>query len=443
MKNKTYKKYPYNKTKSKHILSRSRNRNGGKVIASGGFGCVFRPAIKCKTHKNYPDYITKLMTRKHAVAEYDEINIFKKILNHIPNYTNYFLVDGFTLCEPNTLTSEDLKNYKEKCKALQKDNITPYNINSSLEKVLALNMPDGGKDVGDYIDDNKSENKLIQLNNSLIELLLKGIIPMNKSHIYHCDIKESNVLVKEKDWNSLYTRLIDWGLSCEYKNSNSIPKQLTRRPFQYNVPYSIILFNKEFITKYTKYIKKHTNISYFHIREFVINFILIWMNIRGPGHLKVINIQMKKLFINQLPVLDIKNKEIFIEYKFTYHYIIEYITKILEKYTKNNKIYLKDYFDEVFIKNIDIWGFTMIYMPFISYLYDKYNNLNSYEKKLYNQLKYIFIKFLFETPCEPINTKELSKELKKLNNLFQESDGLASLTQSAYQTDASYIKSKK
>jgi hypothetical protein len=42
---------------------------------------------------------------------------------------------------------------------------------------------------------------------------------------------------------------------------------------------------------------------------------------------------MKKLFINQLPVLDTKNKELFIEYKFTYHYIIEYIAKILEKYT--------------------------------------------------------------------------------------------------------------
>ena len=386
------------------------------------------------------------MTKKHAISEYDEINKFKKILNHIPNYTNYFLVDGFTLCEPDTLTLEDVKNYKEKCKALQKDNINSDNINNKLDKVLALNMPDGGKDVGDYIDDNKSENKLIELNNSLIELLLKGIIPMNKSHIYHCDIKESNVLVKEKEKekdsnsNIIQTRLIDWGLSCEYKSPNSIPKQLTRRPFQYNVPYSIILFNKEFITRYNKYLTKHPHITYYQIREFVINFILIWMNIRGAGHLKVINNHMKKLFIHQLPVLDIKNKEIFIEYKFSYHYIIEYIAKILEKYTKNNKMHLKQYFDEVFIKNIDIWGFTMIYMPFITYLYDKYDNLNIYEKKLYNKLKYIIVHFLLESPCDPINTNELAKELKQLNNFFQESDGLASKSDSVYITDASVIK---
>jgi hypothetical protein len=28
-----------------------RKIKGGKAIASGGFGCVFNPAIKCKTRK--------------------------------------------------------------------------------------------------------------------------------------------------------------------------------------------------------------------------------------------------------------------------------------------------------------------------------------------------------------------------------------------------------
>lgn len=434
MKNKTYKR---RKNKS------TRNEKGGKVIASGGFGCVFRPALKCKTKKaTKTGDITKLMTKKNAINEYKEISKFKNILNHIPNYTNYFLVDGITICEPNMLSNEDLKNYKEKCRALKKINIDEDIINSSLDKVLALNMPDGGKDVGDFIDDNKSENKLIQLNNSLIDLLLNGIIPMNNSHIFHCDIKESNVLVKEET-NKLYTRLIDWGLSCEYnsKSKELIPKQLTRRPFQYNVPYSIILFNKEFINRYNKFLKKNHDINYFSIREFVVNYILIWINIRGAGHLKVINNQINKLFINQLPVLDDTHKESFIEYEFTYHYIIEYISRILEKYTKKNKMYLKEYFKEVFIHNIDIWGFIMIYMPFISFLYDKYQNLNEYEKQLFHQLKYIMVHFLFENPCDKIDTSELSIELKKINNLFKESDGLASVSGSAFNTDASFIKS--
>jgi hypothetical protein len=164
-----------NKT-MKNKKTKSRSKSGGKVVASGGFGCVFRPSIKCKTQKKHPDYITKLMLKKYAITEYNEIEKFKKILQHIPNYENYFLVDGFYICEPDSLTKEDLKDYKEKCKALLKQDIDTENINHSLNKILALNMPDGGIDVGDYIEKNKSEHKLIQLNNSLIELLLKGII---------------------------------------------------------------------------------------------------------------------------------------------------------------------------------------------------------------------------------------------------------------------------
>jgi len=417
-----------NRNKSRTRKKSRKNSKGGQVVASGGFGCVFRPSLKCKNdnqnqNQNKSDYITKLMKKKHAYSEFNEISKFKSILNHIPNYKDYFLVDGFYLCEPSILTPEDLENYKEKCRTLQKDKITVDNINESLDKILALNMQDGGMDIGDFIEENKNSEQFTYLNNSLIQLLLKGIVPMNKSHIYHCDVKESNVLVK-KEGNKFYTRLIDWGLSCEYKNNYPIPKSLSKRPFQYNVPYSIILFNNEFISRYNKFLNKNKDveITYNLIREFVINFISIWIKIRGPGHLKVINSQMKKLFINQIPIIEEKNKDAFIEYEFTYHYIIQYISKVLEKYTKNHKIHLKKYFNEVFIKNIDIWGFVMIYIPFISYLYEKYNILNYNEIKLFNKIKYIIVNFLFEKPCEQINISDLTKELKQLNGLFSKID---------------------
>ena len=48
---------------------------GGKVIASGGYGCVFNPALKCEGEsKRSKDKITKLMTERHATQEYEEIN---------------------------------------------------------------------------------------------------------------------------------------------------------------------------------------------------------------------------------------------------------------------------------------------------------------------------------------------------------------------------------
>jgi hypothetical protein len=40
---------------------------GGKVIASGGYGCVFSPALKCEgTTKREKGKISKLMTCVHT-----------------------------------------------------------------------------------------------------------------------------------------------------------------------------------------------------------------------------------------------------------------------------------------------------------------------------------------------------------------------------------------
>jgi hypothetical protein len=77
------------------------------------------------------------MISKNATDEYKQIEKFKNILQIIPNYDSYFLLNDFTLCKPNKLTKQDLDNYK-KCKALDKKNITAKNINNSLDKILAL-----------------------------------------------------------------------------------------------------------------------------------------------------------------------------------------------------------------------------------------------------------------------------------------------------------------
>ena len=127
-------------------------KKGGKVLASGGYGCVFTPALRCaksKTRKR--GQVSKLMTTKHATKEYNEISKFKEQLHTIHNYSDYFLLDDITICQPTELTSADLTNFKQKCKALPKDNITYTNVNDSLDKLMVLNMPDGGIPVDDFI----------------------------------------------------------------------------------------------------------------------------------------------------------------------------------------------------------------------------------------------------------------------------------------------------
>jgi hypothetical protein len=74
------------------------NKHGGEVLASGGFGCVFSPALKCiGSQQREKNKISKLMTNKHAKEEYDELKYLNTKLNNIPNYQNYFLINNFTL----------------------------------------------------------------------------------------------------------------------------------------------------------------------------------------------------------------------------------------------------------------------------------------------------------------------------------------------------------
>ena len=132
------------------------NKQGGKVLASGGFGCVFKPALKCVgKNKRDKDKISKLMTNRHATDEYDEIEYINSKLNKIPNYKNYFLIDDYTICKPSKLTNDDLKNYSD-CNALKKENISAKNINKSLDKLLILNMPYGGITVEEFTMKNRN-----------------------------------------------------------------------------------------------------------------------------------------------------------------------------------------------------------------------------------------------------------------------------------------------
>jgi hypothetical protein len=412
------------------ILTNIKNTSGGNALTSGGFGCFFKPALKCKNTKfnsgfgSGSDLVTKLMIKKYALDEYKQIQMFKSILEHIPNYQNYFLVNGFSKCEPAQLTNDDLKDFDENCSALKKKNFTAANINYNLNKILALNMPDGGIDVDDYIFSFKDKATLAEnymnLNTALVNLLVNGIDPMNKAELYHCDIKGSNILVSLEPEKK--TRLIDWGLSVYRKDDSKadIPDKLNRRPFQFNVPFSVILFNKKFIEKYNLFLKKHETSDFFAIREFVINYIFYWNKIRGAGHLKKINSIFKRLTYDTLPAIeDTKIKNHIVEYDFTYYYIVEYISKILFKYTVQGSLNLLDYFNNVFLNNIDVWGLTIIYMEFLDNLYEIYKDkLSSYHLQFIEKIKYIIIHFLFENPTEVINITSLAYELQSLNDII-------------------------
>jgi len=402
----------------------NRNNRGGKVIASGGYGCVFNPALKCQgTAKREAKKISKLMTEKHATQEYEEINKIKEQLDSIPNYMDYFLVYDATLCQPAKLTASDLTAFKDKCTALPKNDITKENINTKLGEIMSLNIPNGGLPVDDYIYSDGSFQKIYDVHNKLIDLLKNGIIPMNEKHIYHSDIKDSNVLIDDSG-SELKARLIDWGLTVDYdpsKTDASFPRNWRNRPLQFNVPFSVIIFTDTFYEKYSKYLKDGGKINEMSLKPFVVDYLSFWMKERGAGHYKFINEIMFTLYSPMFTSISEKSRPTVIETEITIPIITNYIVDVLLHYTKfkeDGSLNLREYLKDVYIKIVDIWGFINIYYPLLELLFNNYFSLKENEMKVFNHLVTMYNDYLYSPRHEAINVNHLLKDLKKLSNLI-------------------------
>jgi serine/threonine protein kinase len=447
----------------------------GRAIASGGFGCVFSPELKCadkpessalEKHKR----VSKVMIKRYAIEEYEEIQAIRTKLSKVPNYSRYFLVDGFTLCKIKSFSKHDLLNFKKGCKALKRDEIDETNINKPevLDKLLALNMINGGITVDEHIEKHIHNGiALKKMNDNLTDLLINGIIPMNKVGVYHCDIKDSNILIDSKK----QPRLIDWGLSTEYhrsmnENTNRIdyPSTWYNRPLQYNVPFSVILFTDMFIDNYPVFLKKHgeKNGEEFEreLKEFLRIYIHNWKKDRGLGHYDLINQIVSILFkqeINNNVMVhfnksssikdseeslesgeikesgrannELKNQDMLhiikknVNHTFTTSVIVNYLYQILEKFRKNNNItnpdlLLRRYLNDVFIEVVDVWGFINTYYPLLEYYYDHSQSLSSKGMQLFDKLKYIFKEYLYSPRVTKINMDDLVNDLKDLDEYF-------------------------
>ena len=403
------------------------NKNGGKVLASGGFGCIFSPALKCiDSAQRKRNTVSKLMISKNATKEYEEISKLNIVLNKIPNYKLYFLIDNYSICKPSNLTRNDLKNF-DKCKSLKKDGITKENINKSLDRILSLNMPYAGITVESFIMNAKSYDKLIKINNKLIDLLLNGIIPMNNLNVYHNDIKDSNILIDASNSNELKVRLIDWNLSVEYipfKNS-PFPKNWRNRPLQFNNPFSNILFTDMFYSTYSDYLKKNNltkSPSKDKLEVFINNYIKKWNETRGPGHLKYINKIMYMLFSIQKNDIPKKDTLSYIEEHFTNKIITEYLVEILLNFTifkSDGRLNMREYLDNVYIKIVDIWGLIISYFPLYELLFENYKNLNKKQSLIFTALRDIFLEYLYNPRIQAINMTNLVNSLKNINKIIQ------------------------
>jgi hypothetical protein len=437
-------------------------KRGGRAIASGNSSCVFFPALQCADSSiTEPNMVTKLMLRTTGELEYNKFIKIKTKLETIPNYRSFFLLD-ITKCTPKPFLPEDLENYEIECGALEKEGITKDNINSNLNKLVALNIPYGGIQLDDFIygvDTNNGASltsasltsasltsasltsasltsetptgavsillKILNIHLNLVDLLRNGILEMNKRNVYHCDIKSSNILVSTTE-ETISIKLIDWGLSTEYNPASkikipfiaNIPNVWRNRPLIFNTPFSIIIFADNFSMKYTRFIqnvilisteKFVENISSEEgridmgekIKPFVKKFV---EDGKDRGHYKFICQTIKLLFEYQIQ----NDPEIAESVEtLTMEYIVEYIVDVLVHFTEFDGVFLnfKLYLDRVFIKIVDIWGLVMSYYPILEILSQNPSS------KAFLQLQFIFVEYLYNPRNEPIDMDIFYKDL--------------------------------
>ena len=391
------------------------NKKGGKVIGSGGFGCVFRPALQCKNGIRPTNHITKLLEKKYAEQEYHDILKFRPFLQKIPHYTNYFILEDIEICPIEELTPSDKENIDQCEKVLnssqsQRKKIKQEELSIDLNNLLAIQMPYGGFDIGDYI--NQPHNNYLttfkKINNALIQLLTKAIVPMNqKMHIYHADIKESNILFDGK-----HARLIDWGLSFLYNPNNPntpIPTEMNYKSFQYNLPFSSILLTEKFEEKKREFLEQFPNPSTNDWQSFVRKYIAYWNDYRGSGHMETIKEVFYILFEHLERKLSEKERKHVVEEKYTKPIIVQYLTTILLTYSNN----IGEYFQNVYLNNLDVYGWIMTYLPLYQYFYSLKTSTKR-ETYIMEYLRSILSRYLFQYSVLPIPVDSLVKELNQL-----------------------------
>ena len=245
---------------------------------------------------------------------------------------------------------------------------------------------------------------------------------MNNKGVLHLDIKANNVMVSE-DSN---VKLIDWGLS--HFNDGKIPNTILHFPITFNMPFSSILLNHNFETFINNIVAKNPDIlnddslNTASLKTTIINYMYFLFKDAGLGQFAYLNMILSNLYLPFMPNTDVNDLNNLSIYYFTMNHIVDYIIPIIRKFTKKNRFSPDEYYNTVFVKNVDIWGFLMCYEKYLYLLSQPKLSDNkltkSDNKNLYMLLREIYIDILFSNPTQVIDTNKLLEKLSNLNKTF-------------------------
>ena len=170
---------------------------GGKLLAEGGYGCVFTPGINCDgSVMKSKKYVSKI--QRYDSSAVNEIKI-GKIIQQLNGFEDHF-APVLKHCEIDIASIED----KEigKCGVLKKKKAKDF-------VVMKLQYIEG-EDFMDYLVSQKNSVQLVSNIILSFNHLLKSLTMMVSKDIVHYDVKGTNILF---NMNKEIPLLIDFGLS--------------------------------------------------------------------------------------------------------------------------------------------------------------------------------------------------------------------------------------
>ena len=205
-----------------------------KVIGEGSYGCVHKPALKCK-NKDYdsnPNIVSKLLTKHNANDELKEFKLIKKADEK----------EHFYLGQPDSCDlDQGVKNKTaiDLCNRFDSKKINDYKL---------LLLKNGGADLGGIEDkyksmpDNRhSTRKMEEFWLDMSRILYGSMLLMDKKIVHH-DLKQQNIVYNEETGR---VNFIDFGLMTTIlKMKNTANKN--KYPFgtHWSFPAEVILYDK-------------------------------------------------------------------------------------------------------------------------------------------------------------------------------------------------------
>jgi serine/threonine protein kinase len=193
--------------------------HGGKLLSQGSYGCVYKPALKCKgASERISGFVSKIMLKKEAKDEIEE----QKVIDALdPNY-HYHLKIGKECVPENPDSAND--NNLVGCVLHGEDLHQIQKTTKLQDEYLIVHIEDGGMGLGSYFKKTvksylKKTHKMSELKHCEMMLydftrLIYGLNEFSKKNMGHFDLKTDNIVYKEE---TNRFNFIDFGFSGTYE----------------------------------------------------------------------------------------------------------------------------------------------------------------------------------------------------------------------------------